>query len=178
MLALSRRVIPLLRRQLQKHTHDPEQHKRLETLGRVLRYIAAVIITLIAAMLVLSELGISIAPILASAGIVGLAIGFGAQTLVKDYFTGFFLLLENQVRQGDVVEWRDWGDWWKKSRGAISVCAIKPAVCISYPTAVSLPSPTAAAAMPMRWSTSTSPIAKTSRRCRRHPTGCRRTLRR
>lgn len=104
MLAVSRRVIPMLRNQLQRHTHDPEQHKRLETLGRVLRYIAAVIITLIAAMLVLSELGISIAPILASAGIVGLAIGFGAQSLVKDYFTGFFLLLENQVRQGDVVE--------------------------------------------------------------------------
>lgn len=104
MMAVSRRAIPILRRQLQKHTHDPEQHKRLETLGRVLRYIAAVTITLIAAMLMLSELGISIAPILASAGIVGLAIGFGAQSLVKDYFTGFFLLLENQVRQGDVVE--------------------------------------------------------------------------
>ena len=104
MLALSRRLIPMLRKQLQKHTDDPEQHKRLETLGRVLRYIAAVVITLIAVMLVLSELGISIAPILASAGIVGLAIGFGAQSLVKDYFTGFFLLLENQVHQGDVVE--------------------------------------------------------------------------
>lgn len=104
MLALSRRVIPMLRKQLQKHTQDPEQHKRLETLGRVLRYIAAVVITLVAVMLVLSELGISIAPILASAGIVGLAIGFGAQSLVKDYFTGFFLLLENQVHQGDVVE--------------------------------------------------------------------------
>ena len=104
MLALSRRVIPMLRKQLQKHTQDPEQHKRLETLGRVLRYIAAVVITLVAVMLVLSELGISIAPILASAGIVGLAIGFGAQSRVKDYFTGFFLLLENQVHQGDVVE--------------------------------------------------------------------------
>jgi small conductance mechanosensitive channel len=104
MLALSRRVIPMLRKQLQKHTQDPEQHKRLETLGRVLRYIAAVVITLVAVMLVLSELGISIAPILASAGIAGLAIGFGAQSLVKDYFTGFFLLLENQVHQGDVVE--------------------------------------------------------------------------
>jgi small conductance mechanosensitive channel len=104
MLGLSRKLIPMLRKQLQKHTQDPEQHKRLETLGRVLRYIAAVVITLIAVMLVLSELGISIAPILASAGIVGLAIGFGAQSLVKDYFTGFFMLLENQVHQGDVVE--------------------------------------------------------------------------
>jgi small conductance mechanosensitive channel len=104
MLALSRRLIPILRKQLQKRTDDPEQHKRLETLGRVLRYATAVIITLIAGMLVLAELGISIAPILASAGIVGLAIGFGAQSLVKDYFTGLFLLLEDQVHQGDVVE--------------------------------------------------------------------------
>jgi small conductance mechanosensitive channel len=104
MLSLSRRLIPLLRAQLQKHTDDPEQHKRLETLGRVLRYAATVAITLITGMLVLSELGISIAPILASAGIVGLAVGFGAQSLIKDYFTGLFLLLENQIHQGDVVE--------------------------------------------------------------------------
>jgi small-conductance mechanosensitive channel len=104
MLLLSRKLIPLLRRQLQKRTDDPEQHKRLETLGRVFRYAIAVVITLITSMLVLSELGISIAPILASAGIVGLAVGFGAQSLVKDYFTGLFLLLENQVHQGDVVE--------------------------------------------------------------------------
>jgi small conductance mechanosensitive channel len=104
MLGLSRKLIPMLRKQLQKHTNDPEQHKRLETLGCVFRYIAAVVISLITVMLLLSELGISIAPILASAGIVGLAIGFGAQSLVKDYFTGFFLLLENQVHQGDVVE--------------------------------------------------------------------------
>lgn len=103
MLALSRRLIPLLRLQLQKHTDDPEQVKRLETLGRVFRYIVAVIITLITGMLVLSELGISIAPILASAGIVGVAIGFGAQSLVKDYFNGFFLLIENQIQHGDVV---------------------------------------------------------------------------
>ncbi|MEW6120038.1 MAG: mechanosensitive ion channel family protein [Pseudomonadota bacterium] len=104
LLALSRRLIPLLRRQLQKRTDDHEQLKRLETLGRVFRYVVAVAITLVAGMLVLSELGVSIAPILASAGVVGLAIGFGAQSLVKDYFTGFFLLLENQIHQGDVVE--------------------------------------------------------------------------
>jgi small-conductance mechanosensitive channel len=104
MLWLSRKLIPMLRIQLQKHTDDPEQQKRLETLGRVTRYTAAVIITLITGMLVLTEIGISIAPILASAGVVGLAIGFGAQSLVKDYFTGLFLLLENQIHQGDVVE--------------------------------------------------------------------------
>lgn len=103
-LILSRKLIPLLRMQLQSRTDDPEQLKRLATLGRVLRYIAAVFISLISGMLVLTELGISIAPILASAGVVGLAIGFGAQSLIKDYFNGFFLLMENQVHQGDVVE--------------------------------------------------------------------------
>ena len=51
-----------------------------------------------------SELGISIAPILATAGVAGIAIAFGAQSLIKDYFTGFFLLIEDQIRQGDVVE--------------------------------------------------------------------------
>ena len=55
-------------------------------------------------MLAMSELGISIAPILGAAGVVGLAVGFGAQSLIKDYFNGFFLLLENQIRQGDVIE--------------------------------------------------------------------------
>jgi len=104
MLSLSRKLIPVLHEQMQKRTDDPEQHKRLETLGRVFRYAVAVVITLITGMLALSELGISIAPILASAGIVGLAIGFGAQSLVKDYFTGLFLLLENQIHQGDVVQ--------------------------------------------------------------------------
>ncbi|HEX6690392.1 MAG TPA: mechanosensitive ion channel family protein [Burkholderiales bacterium] len=62
------------------------------------------LIVLVAGMLVLSELGISVAPILATAGVASLAIGFGAQSLIKDYFNGFFLLMEDQVREGDVVE--------------------------------------------------------------------------
>lgn len=70
----------------------------------MIRYLANVVMTLISGLLVLSELGISVAPILGAAGVVGIAVGFGAQSLVKDYFTGFFLLLENQIRQGDVVE--------------------------------------------------------------------------
>ncbi|MGA7986221.1 MAG: mechanosensitive ion channel family protein [Burkholderiales bacterium] len=83
---------------------DPGQQSRIQTLGRVFRYIAAVVVWLVAGMLVLGELGISVAPVLATAGVAGLAIGFGAQSLVKDYFTGFFLLLEDQIRQGDVVD--------------------------------------------------------------------------
>lgn len=104
LLALSRRLIPMIRRLLQERADDPEQVKRLGTLGRVFRYLAAVLISLITGMLVLSELGISIAPILASAGVVGLAVGFGAQSLIKDYFNGFFMLIEDQLHVGDVVE--------------------------------------------------------------------------
>lgn len=97
------RTIRTFRVHLQERMSDPESQKRTETLGRVVRYLATVVITLLAGMLVLGELGVSVAPILGAAGVVGLAVGFGAQSLVKDYFTGFFLLLEDQVRTGDIV---------------------------------------------------------------------------
>ena len=106
-LRLSRQALARLRLHMQQDLDDYERVKRLDTLERVFRYVATVIITLVGIMLVLSELGISIAPILATAGVLGIAIGFGAQSLVKDYFNGFFLLLENQVRQGDVVQVAD-----------------------------------------------------------------------
>ncbi|MFO1270746.1 MAG: mechanosensitive ion channel family protein [Rubrivivax sp.] len=96
-------LIRRFRQQIAQRMDDREAVKRAETLGRVFRYLVAVVISLIAGVLVLSEIGISVAPILGAAGVVGLAVGFGAQSLVKDYFTGFFLLLENQIRQGDVV---------------------------------------------------------------------------
>jgi small-conductance mechanosensitive channel len=105
--AVSQRAIRAFRVRLTARLDDREQVKRAETLGRVFRYLATVIITLVAAMLILNELGVSIAPILGAAGVVGLAIGFGAQSLVRDYFTGFFVLLENQIRQGDVVRLGD-----------------------------------------------------------------------
>jgi len=104
LLRLSRKGLARLRTHMQQDLGDRERIKRLDTLERVFRYVAAVIITLVGGMLVLSAVGISIAPILATAGVLGIAVGFGAQSLVKDYFNGFFLLLENQVRQGDVVE--------------------------------------------------------------------------
>jgi small conductance mechanosensitive channel len=102
--AVLNRTIRLFRMRISRRLGEREQVKRAETIGRVLRYIVSVVISLIAAVLILSELGVSIAPILGAAGVVGLAIGFGAQSLVKDYFTGFFLLLENQLTTGDVVE--------------------------------------------------------------------------
>ena len=102
--SVAQRAIRMLRIRVATRFDDPEAVRRAETLGRVFRYLATVVITVIATMLVLAEVGISVAPILGAAGVVGLAIGFGAQSLVKDYFTGFFLLLENQIRQGDVVQ--------------------------------------------------------------------------
>jgi len=100
--SVASRLIRTLRGFLERR-RDPTEVGRIQTLGRVFRYIAAVVIWLIAGTLVLGELGVSVAPILATAGVAGLAIGFGAQSLIKDYFNGFFLLLEDQVRQGDIV---------------------------------------------------------------------------
>jgi small conductance mechanosensitive channel len=102
-----KRAIRAFRQRVASHLDDRESAKRAETLGRVFRYIAIVVIWLIAFLVILSEIGVSVAPILGAAGVAGLAIGFGAQSLVKDYFTGFFLLLENQIRQGDVVRLGD-----------------------------------------------------------------------
>ncbi|HOA94651.1 MAG TPA: mechanosensitive ion channel family protein [Quisquiliibacterium sp.] len=102
-IAVAQRAIRTLRERIARRMDDREAIKRAETLGRVFRYLVAVVVSLVAGMLVLSELGVSVAPILGAAGVAGLAVGFGAQSLVKDFFTGFFLLLENQIRQGDVV---------------------------------------------------------------------------
>jgi small conductance mechanosensitive channel len=104
LIAVLQRAIRTLRERIASRMDDRESTKRAETLGRVFRYLASVVVSLIAVMLVLAELGVSVAPILGAAGVVGLAIGFGAQSLVKDFFTGFFILLENQIRQGDVVK--------------------------------------------------------------------------
>ncbi len=104
-IGVLKRAIRVLRDRVAGQLEDDrEAAKRAETLSRVFRYLVVVVISLITGMLVLGELGVSVAPILGAAGVVGLAVGFGAQSLVKDYFTGFFLLLENQIRQGDVVK--------------------------------------------------------------------------
>src|SRR3989338_9139648 len=104
LMGLSRRLIRLFRDYMNNHGASAEERRRIETLARGFRYLSTVVISLVAGMLVLSENGISIAPILGAAGVVGIAVGFGTQSLIKDYFNGFFMLLENQIRQGDVVE--------------------------------------------------------------------------
>ncbi|MDD5206584.1 MAG: mechanosensitive ion channel family protein, partial [Desulfobacterales bacterium] len=83
---------------------DEELKKRANTLGAFVRYVSVIAIALIAAMMILGEMRVDIGPILAGAGVLGLAIGFGAQSLVKDWLSGFFILLEDQFRVGDVVE--------------------------------------------------------------------------
>ena len=96
--------VPRLREALVARQNDGENGQRIRTLSRVVRYSLNVLITIVAVLLMLGEFGISVAPLLGAAGVAGIAIGFGAQNLVKDYFTGFFLLLEDQVRIEDVVE--------------------------------------------------------------------------
>ena len=78
--------------------------QRTRTVGFLLRYLATIVIFTVAVFMALSELGIDIAPLIASAGIAGIALGFGAQSLVKDFIAGTFMLLEDQFGVGDFVD--------------------------------------------------------------------------
>ncbi len=80
-----------------------ESEKRINTIVRLLRQASLLALWLTAFLIILRELGVEIAPIIAGAGIVGLAVGFGAQNLVRDFISGFFIIMENQVRVGDVA---------------------------------------------------------------------------
>jgi small conductance mechanosensitive channel len=98
---LATRILAALHDHMSRRLEDAG---RIDTVEHVLRNIATAVLAIVAGTLVLGELGISVVPILATAGVAGIAIGFGAQSLIKDYFNGFFLLIEDQIRQGDVVE--------------------------------------------------------------------------
>lgn len=100
-------VIDRLFQSIQKrkrHHDDDEFKKRLDTLKSVMRYLFSILLFIVTISMLLRELGIDVGPILAAAGVLGLAVGFGAQSLVKDLISGFFILLEDQIRVGDVVE--------------------------------------------------------------------------
>jgi small conductance mechanosensitive channel len=103
------RILHLAIGQLQRRistrhaTSDLEWQRRVLTISGLLESIVTVALGFIAIVMLLRELGIDIMPILATAGIVGLAIGFGAQNLVRDVISGFFLILEDQVRVGDLA---------------------------------------------------------------------------
>ena len=81
-----------------------EREKQAATLGKVIRNITRILVWGVAVMMVLKELGIDIGPILAGVGLMGLAVGFGAQSLVKDFLAGMFVLIENQYNVGDVIK--------------------------------------------------------------------------
>jgi len=88
---------------LAERTKDEELKKREATLAKVISHLVLAVILIVTVITVLGQLGVDVGPVLAAVGVVGLAIGFGAQTLVKDVITGFFILLENQARTGDVI---------------------------------------------------------------------------
>jgi moderate conductance mechanosensitive channel len=102
--SIVRRLLDAVHQRLVERTDDLEEKKRIDTLDRIFNHMASAVITILAIMLVMDEFGVSIAPFLAAAGVVGIAVSFGAQSLVKDYFTGFVMLMENQIRQGDFIE--------------------------------------------------------------------------
>ena len=93
-----------LRLHLGESPFSERRQQRSEAIGSVLLSFATAAVFSIAFLMVLAELGIQLAPLLASAGIAGLALGFGAQTLVKDVIAGLFMLLEDQYGVGDVVD--------------------------------------------------------------------------
>jgi small conductance mechanosensitive channel len=101
--AFAGRLIARLHRAVERR-REGDEVRRLNTVNALLRNVGTVLVVVVAGMLILTELGISVAPLLATAGVAGLAIGFGAQSLIKDYFNGFFLIIEDQIREGDVVE--------------------------------------------------------------------------
>jgi small-conductance mechanosensitive channel len=82
---------------------DPEWQRRAATLGGILTSVVTASVGFIAVLMLLRELSVDVLPILTGAGIAGLAIGFGAQNLVRDVISGFFLILEDQVRIGDLA---------------------------------------------------------------------------
>tara|TARA_R110001606_G_scaffold348746_1_gene498449 strand:- start:91812 stop:92729 length:918 start_codon:yes stop_codon:yes gene_type:complete len=105
-------ILKKILRQLEQHLLEQssagseppsESQKRVETLIRLVRQAALILLWVTTLLILLKEIGIDVAPVLASAGIVGLAVGFGAQNLVRDFISGFFFILENQVRVGDVA---------------------------------------------------------------------------
>lgn len=88
---------------------DLEAQKRAQTLGSVVRWASRAVILSISFVMILGQIGVQIGPVLAAAGVIGVAVGFGAQHLVQDVISGFFILLEDQIRVGDVVQLNDKG---------------------------------------------------------------------
>jgi len=104
MLALLKRAVAKLSGLYEGPVPIHAQIKRMHTLTHIVRDVARIVILFVGMTMILSEGGVDLKPLLAAAGLGGLAIGFGAQSLVKDLISGFFILWEDSVRIGDVVE--------------------------------------------------------------------------
>jgi small conductance mechanosensitive channel len=102
-LGLNRLEVILVRAREASESVPGAAAMRIRTLMSVLWTIVAGLVWFTAILTILGQVGVNVTPILASAGVVGLAVGFGAQNLVKDFVSGFFLILENQIRVGDVA---------------------------------------------------------------------------
>jgi len=100
------KVTPRLKRRVTKKDRE-EAEKRVKTLSRILVGTGTVILIVAAVFMILAEVGINVTPLVAGLGIAGIAVGFGAQSLVKDIIAGVFILLENQYRVGDVARVAD-----------------------------------------------------------------------
>ncbi|HEV7888693.1 MAG TPA: mechanosensitive ion channel family protein, partial [Acidimicrobiales bacterium] len=98
-----RRFVRSVHRRSPLLTNSPRAEQRAATVGDVLASITRGAIMSIAVLIVLSQVGVDLAPLIAGAGIAGIAIGFGAQSLVKDFLAGLFVLLEDQYGVGDTV---------------------------------------------------------------------------
>lgn len=103
---LSRFITQLIKKTVRHDLFPSEidRKKRLRTLSGLINTTVQVAIWIIATMMIISELGIDTAPLVASAGVVGVALGFGAQSLIKDFVSGIFIIIENQYRVGDIVQ--------------------------------------------------------------------------
>ncbi|MEO5817207.1 MAG: mechanosensitive ion channel family protein [Gemmatimonadaceae bacterium] len=86
----------------QEHLHSAKE-QRARTAAKLVRSLGRAILTIVAVLMILNQFGFNMGPLLASAGVVGLAISFGSQSLVRDFVTGFFLQLEHQFALGDVI---------------------------------------------------------------------------
>jgi small conductance mechanosensitive channel len=90
--------------ELQVMIMSQRREQRAHAVGQLLNSVLVVIVWGTASLIIMTQLGVNIAPIMASAGVVGVALGFGAQTLVKDYLSGFFMIVEDQYGVGDLVD--------------------------------------------------------------------------
>lgn len=104
---LTRVITKAVKRTSMRHDLFPtetDRKKRVQTLNSLVGALMHIVVWIVAGLLIIHELGINTAPLIASAGIIGIALGFGAQSLIKDFTSGLFIIIENQYRVGDVIE--------------------------------------------------------------------------